>query len=105
MQPASADKQVCACGVTPGADAAEEREKEKLSQATLCYHQVGGYHRIWQTLFFRNRLGRYQWFWAPAPPVSLYRHHLDAVAARSKHFLLKALAQGRCLSLVGFVLN
>jgi hypothetical protein len=55
MQPANADKQVCACGVILGADVAEEREKEKLSKAIMCCRHMGGYRRIWQTLFFRNK--------------------------------------------------
>jgi len=74
MQPANADKQVCACGVTLGADVAEERENENLSEAIMSCYRKGGYYRIWQTLFFRNRLERYQWCPAPAPSVSLYRH-------------------------------
>lgn len=39
MQPANADYQVCACGVTLGTNIPEE--KETLSE--ICY-QMGGYH-------------------------------------------------------------
>ena len=58
-------------GGATGIDAAEKRKNEALSETTMSCHQMGVDHRILETLFFREKLKRYQCWEASAPTTSL----------------------------------